>query len=298
MNKKNVITSLIVACLMVNIQCSEDNINGNGASTQTTEVNVPIGKATWSFRNVNGSAIGISEGDAINIEATGQIGIEDGSGTVCGPAGQPPNSGNTGFPLPDAPRYSLIGAIGGVKYDPENYHSQTTYFPIGDETSFVSSHSGTLFLACNDNVPWDNSGSITITLTFKGNSYTYTMPGYSGIWTDSGVDFIEGEEIEIRASGQIFIGEPSGGSSGPNGLSPETGNTGFPLPDAPRYSLIGAIGNVEYDPVQYLDSTTYFPIGSNKVIVPESSGRLYLACNDNKPWDNTNSFHVIIKKMP
>ena len=264
-----------------------NTIQDSGAGGKSKTLSVPKGGVTWFDTGKN-----VTSGDNVSISATGKVDIGGSYGEASDPSGWSPAKGNKGFILPDASRFSLIGAIGNVKYDPGQYPTKTTYFSIGSSKTFTSTKSGKLYLAVNDDMPWDNTGSFNVTVKINSSSDSFVVMGHSGMWTDTGIDITPGNTVEFSASGKVDIGGSYGETSDPKGWSPSSGNKGFILPSAPRFSLIGAIGNVKYDPSQYPTKTTYFAIGGSKSMKATTSGRLYLSVNDDVPWDNTGSFTV------
>jgi hypothetical protein len=275
--------------------CGGGGGDGGGGGTPpppagTIFVTPPHG-AAWFWTGIN-----ITAGDQVSITATGTVNIGASTGTTTsGPDGWGGAMADTSFPLPNQPRFGLIGVIGHVEYDPVQYPAQTTYFFAGSSVSFTSTASGMLYLGVNDFMPWDNTGSYTATITHNlGTPILKTVPGHSGFWVDTGMDVAVGSSVSITASGTVTLGGSSGETSGPAGWSPATGNTGFPISGTYRYRLIGAIGDTSMDPDQYPATTTYFSIGSSSSFTSTCAGRLYLGVNDNMFWDNTGSYSVTV----
>jgi len=111
-----------------------------------------------------------------------------------------------------------------------------------------------------------------------GEQNTYRVDAYvnstANTWLDTGIDITAGRQITMTASGEACLGlnmcqGPDGGSSNFNGC--------------PSGSLVGKIGN-----------GNQFCVGSNYQQIARSSGRLYLAYNDENYSDNSGYFSVTV----
>ncbi len=105
-------------------------------------------------------------------------------------------------------------------------------------------------------------------------------------WTDSNLDVTAGTPIAIIvrgiASTQAVNVNTFGSWAGPEGY-PSSHDPRHLMPDAPDQSVIGKIG----------ESGSPFYVGRAKLLVPESSGRLYLGYNDSPGhFDDNFGYYV------
>ena len=97
------------------------------------------------------NTVSVQVGDEITIEASGTWCWT--GGQCVGPAGSSQIAGS-GFTLPGAHKWSLIGRVGSG-----------AWFYIGDTYTFTATTSGTLELLMNDDVRGDNSGALSVSIT-------------------------------------------------------------------------------------------------------------------------------------
>jgi Zn-dependent protease with chaperone function len=107
-----------------------------------------------------------------------------------------------------------------------------------------------------------------------------TVPGTTS-WIDTGVDLLQGDAVEISATGALYWKKNSEESCDPNGVP----GKGFwkPISRANTGALIGKIG---------ADSYQYFVIGSQSTFQAGRAGRLVLGINDDNAMDNRGSYQV------
>lgn len=100
-------------------------------------------------------------------------------------------------------------------------------------------------------------------------------------WTDTGIDLIAGQRVEIDAADEVCSsGSSLDHCSGPEG---QRKPSSYNLPGFAKIghaALIGAIGDVR------------FPVGRSRTFTAASSGRLLLGVNDTKTSDNRGSYAV------
>lgn len=129
----------------------------------------------------------------------------------------------------------------------------------------------------NPNSP-SNSSGINPTL-----EKSITIPGASR-GTDTGIDLMAGDRVQITASGTVIAGQRAG-SVGPDG-----GRVGvisaYPVPSVGVGALIG------YIRMPNGQAGTPFVIGSQTTLIAETEGRLFLLVNDDNYRDNSGSFTV------
>lgn len=103
-------------------------------------------------------------------------------------------------------------------------------------------------------------------------------------FVDTGITVRSGQEIFLRASGQVRWGPNR--KDGPAGERNSPENRARPMPNRPAAALIGKIGDSSRD---------YFFIGDDDgAIRIRSSGRLFLGINDDFLGDNSGNFRVIV----
>jgi hypothetical protein len=101
---------------------------------------------------------------------------------------------------------------------------------------------------------------------------------------DTGIDVRSGQEVYVRASGQVRWGPNR--KDGPAGEKNSPENRARPIPNRPAAALIGRVGGSSRDA---------FFIGSDEgAIRVRSSGRLFLGINDDVLDDNSGNFRVIV----
>lgn len=129
----------------------------------------------------------------------------------------------------------------------------------------------------NPNNPSNTSG-INPTLE-KSISILGTSRG-----TDTGIDLVAGDRVQITASGTVIAGQRAG-SVGPDG-----GRVGvisaYPVPSVGVGALIG------YIRLPNGQAGTPFVIGSQNTLTADTDGRLFLLVNDDNYRDNSGSFTV------
>ena len=102
-------------------------------------------------------------------------------------------------------------------------------------------------------------------------------------WTDTGIDVREGQLIYFISSGEVRWG-PKHRKHGAAGEPRSPVNHNRPIPDRPAAALIGRVG----------DPPDAFFIGAEMgPFRARSSGRLYLAINDD--WLEDNQGHLTVK---
>ncbi len=128
--------------------------SGTSAVSSNSGINVTASSSSW----VN-TGISVSAGDVLDFSAPGTVNI---TGSVTADADgdiTPEDYGTfaTNATAPELPAYSLIGWIGSGAPDPDEA------FFVGSSSSEIATTSGTLYLAFNDDVFGDNSGSFSVT---------------------------------------------------------------------------------------------------------------------------------------
>jgi hypothetical protein len=102
-------------------------------------------------------------------------------------------------------------------------------------------------------------------------------------WTDTGVDVRGGQEIYLKASGEVRWGPNRRDDAAGEHNSPRNPNR--PLPDRPAAALIGRVG----------ENGDAFFIGDDPgPFRVRGSGRLFLGINDDNFSDNTGSLRVTV----
>ena len=126
----------------------------------------------------------------------------------------------------------------------------------------------------------------------------------AGGWLDTGIDVGPGEEILLRASGEIVLqrGNPEG-ACGPGGLDIVTVEQ--PVPNANLGALIGKIAQlvssrVDADSGQEVRDEVFilFLVGPERTVTVPFKGRLYLGVNENVVKDNGGEFSVLVTRRP
>lgn len=124
------------------------------SSAPSTTVQVPATAGPAGIPGATGVIdTGVCVRSAVKITATGTIAIQRNTTTTESPWGISTTLAGSDFPLPGVPAWSLIARIGNGPWH---------YIGAGP-TTLVGS--GELYLAVNDNVDSDNSGSFTATIT-------------------------------------------------------------------------------------------------------------------------------------
>jgi hypothetical protein len=116
-----------------------------------------------------------------------------------------------------------------------------------------------------------------------GKATTVKVPG-DARWLDSGLVLARGRRYEFSATGRWGY-EPERGS-GPEGWA-DPGAKDFTLPGAPKFCLLGRIG----------ETGKPFVIGDHLVLTTEQSGRLYLQMNDSDPGNNWGSVTLTVRAL-
>jgi hypothetical protein len=129
------------------------------------------------------------------------------------------------------------------------------------------------------------------------------VPGDAG-WVDSGLDVRPGEELLIRASGEVSLqrGNPAA-TCGPGGLDMLTVDQ--PVPNENFGALIGKVAQfvasrVDEDSGGEVRDEIFvlFVIGSERTVSVLIKGRLYLGVNEKVIKDNGGEFAVVITRGP
>lgn len=130
-----------------------------------------------------------------------------------------------------------------------------------------------------------------------------TVPGDAG-WVDTGLDVGPGEELLIRASGEISLqrGNPAA-ACGPAGL--DTLTVDQPVPNENFGALVGKVAQFV---ASRLDEDTggevrdevfvLFVVGSERTVSVPIKGRLYLGVNEKVIKDNGGEFAVVVSRRP
>jgi hypothetical protein len=130
-----------------------------------------------------------------------------------------------------------------------------------------------------------------------------TVPGDAG-WVDTGLDLMAGEELLIRASGEVSLqrGNPAA-AGGPAGLDLLTVDQ--PVPNENFGALIGKVAQfiasrVDEDTGGEIRDEVFvlFVIGSERTVAVPIKGRLYLGVNEKVIKDNGGEFAVVISRRP
>jgi hypothetical protein len=95
----------------------------------------------------------------------------------------------------------------------------------------------------------------------------------------------DGDLVTISATGLAKFGLFDFGGSGPAGGAPAPLDAGFPLPEAPKFGLIGRIGEGK---IFFVGSGASIPINRQSVPV-----MLKLGTNDGELWDNSGEFDCV-----
>jgi hypothetical protein len=129
------------------------------------------------------------------------------------------------------------------------------------------------------------------------------VPGEAG-WVDSGLDVGAGEELFIRASGEISLqrGNPAA-TCGPGGLDMLTVDQ--PVPNENLGALVGKVAQfvasrVDEDSGGEIRDEIFvlFVIGPERTVSVPIKGRLYLGVNEKVVKDNGGAFVVVVSRSP
>jgi hypothetical protein len=96
----------------------------------------------------------------------------------------------------------------------------------------------------------------------------------------------DGDLVTISATGIAKFGLFDFGGSGPAGGAPAPLDAGYPLPEAPKFGLIGRIGEGK---IFFVGSGASIPINRQSVPV-----MLKLGTNDGELWDNSGEFDCVV----
>lgn len=122
-------------------------------------------KANEGWQN---SSFYVKKGDVITLIATGTWTTSPLTGRLS------PNGGGMSEQTGEGPKYrilqtqsdgrtpALVGSLIGAISDNGD---EGTIFYIGDGLTYTAPHNGYLYLTCNDNLPTDNSGTLTLKIT-------------------------------------------------------------------------------------------------------------------------------------
>jgi hypothetical protein len=92
-------------------------------------------------------------------------------------------------------------------------------------------------------------------------------------WQQTTLDVVRGQQVTIQVISGRWFEDPPGvwhdGDGGPNAWRCGNPTCHEPLPDFPKYALIGKIG----------EAGEILPIGARLEFAPEQNGRLYLRPN-------------------
>ena len=105
-------------------------------------------------------------------------------------------------------------------------------------------------------------------------------------WQDTRITLKKGDTVNFAASGTYQYERNAKSTSGPNGITESTGHKP-PCPKLPPCALIGRIGFGEL-----------FEVGSEKQIVAQAMGQLYLRVNEQPVTDNSGALDVEIVVIP
>ena len=116
------------------------------------------------------------------------------------------------------------------------------------------------------------SCTLTISMDLAGRDRSFTVYADRG-WQDTGVSVQEGEEIILVAKSGRWFEDPPGvwhnASGGPDPWTCGDPSCHEPLPDQPKYALIGRIG----------EEGAPFIVGEFSRFFADSAGRLFLQGN-------------------
>lgn len=113
---------------------------------------------------------------------------------------------------------------------------------------------------------------------------TVSVPA-TQVWTATGIQVNEGDQIAFRASGRIHWSEKPADLAGPTGGRRIAGN--YPVPTAGVGALIGRIGNGQ----------PFLVPGNGETLTMPASGQLFLGVNDDVVSDNSGAFRVQIARV-
>jgi hypothetical protein len=124
-----------------------DTRDGQGTPTRTIIV---AGNRQWTPTTIR-----VNQGDALRLDATGEIHFSSNANDRAGTAGSPELRYLAGAPLPKALAGALIGRI-----------DNGLPFGIGNQTSLIVPASGILYLGVNDDNVGDNSGQFQVLISW------------------------------------------------------------------------------------------------------------------------------------
>jgi len=107
-------------------------------------------------------------------------------------------------------------------------------------------------------------------------------------WTDTGIDLVAGEQVLLSTQGQVKYQTQF---AGPEGLQRGWGDLmrALPVNGAGRGALVGKIGSEE--------GAIPFPIGAQKQITAQRSGRLFLGLNQPANETSEGTFQVNVQVL-
>jgi hypothetical protein len=103
-------------------------------------------------------------------------------------------------------------------------------------------------------------------------------------WVDTGIDVRAGDILSLEAQGNIRLSLNGNDFAGPAGATTGRRAQGAPMPDRPAGALIARVG----------DSNPMFVGDRARFDNVRTSGRLYLAVNDDHLADNEGTFRVTV----
>jgi WD40 repeat protein len=222
----------------------------------------------------------VAEGDEVAASAAGRWGARP--DWSCGPGGRP-ELADRGFPLPGAPKFSLIARVGR--------HGRP--FCIGQELVFAAPQTGRLCLRMNDDGACDNWGSLLVRIQGRmvagpkalllsrfGQAALQRQVEARSDWTFSGLELQRGDVALIAATGTW--------STGPQDGNTDAGGYDRALSDHRLGALTGRIG----------PHGQLFTLGTLHLLEAKESGKLFLAINDADRRDNEGSVAVTISTAP
>jgi len=107
---------------------------------------------------------------------------------------------------------------------------------------------------------------------------------------DTGIDLLNGCDVDIAASGSIWSGVWFTGRNGPEGWHGYVAGPDKPLPGSPPFSLIGKTAQDGYFFIGAGLHQTFF-----NATVPNEGTRLYLRINDDVPNNGNGQFMVHVQ---
>ena len=106
------------------------------------------------------------------------------------------------------------------------------------------------------------------TVPARSEGPRYLTVSAQQLWTDSGIDVVAGDRLEVQASGNILYSPAD--QIGPEGLARENLRPHNVIPEYNHAGLIGRIG----------EFGAPFPVGSALSLTAPAGGRLFLGVND------------------